>query len=155
MDEPTLPSRHTRLEDVILTQTDTTVGFLSQSKEKLNHIKGRPPNKPYLINFLDFATLKSFLRIPKNKRKEIRRARKTTYIVKNQAFRVAKLPVNSILFQRYKWFYSTSANKSSKPFSLKFATAHADIIVKNALGLEERQPSKIYKINSRKKLRLR
>ena len=34
--------------NIYLTQTDTTVGLLSQNKEKLNYIKNRPLNQPIL-----------------------------------------------------------------------------------------------------------
>jgi tRNA A37 threonylcarbamoyladenosine synthetase subunit TsaC/SUA5/YrdC len=155
VDKSTSTTRHSRLESVILTQTDTTVGFLSQNKKKLDIIKGRPPHKPYLINFLDFATLKQHVRIPNKRKKELRRAKKTTYIVNNQAFRVATPPTKSILFRKYKWFYSTSANKSGASFLLDFAIQKADIIIKNHYGLKENTPSKIFKINTCKKIRLR
>ena len=37
------------LEDkVFLTQTDTTIGFVSQNADKLTAIKQRPPHKHYI-----------------------------------------------------------------------------------------------------------
>jgi tRNA A37 threonylcarbamoyladenosine synthetase subunit TsaC/SUA5/YrdC len=43
---------------IYLTQTDTTVGFLSQNKEKLNKIKNRPINQPILIEIDSLNTPK-------------------------------------------------------------------------------------------------
>jgi len=149
-------ARYTSLEKlVILTQTDTTVGFLSQNKQKLDFIKSRPSHKPYLINFFDFATLKEHLRVPKTKRKMIRRAKKTTFIVKDQAFRVAKPQTTSKLLRDLKWCYSTSANESGKNYDEAFALQYADVVIKNKVGLFETTPSKLLKINHKKSLRLR
>ena len=46
-------------DEVYLAQTDTTVGFLSSSKTKLNIVKNRPKNKQFLITTITFKTLKS------------------------------------------------------------------------------------------------
>ncbi len=156
MDKPKSASGYPRLgELVILTQTDTTVGFLSQSKERLDAIKGRPPHKPYLINFFDLKTAKRFVRIPKNRRKELRRAKRTTYIVKGQAFRVARPKTASKLFNDMKWCYSTSANQSGKSYDESFAKEHADVIIENLCGLYESIPSRLIKLNAKAKKRLR
>ena len=45
---------------IYLTQTDTTVGFLSQDYKKLNKIKKRPFNKKILIEVDSLNTLKKF-----------------------------------------------------------------------------------------------
>ena len=156
MDKPKSPAGYPRIEDaVILAQTDTTVGFLSQNASKLAHIKGRTPDKPFLKNLFSLNELKKNIRIPQNRKKEIRRAKKTTYIVKNQAFRVAHFPASSVLFQNAGWFYSTSANKSGERFDYNFAKEKADIIVTNEVGLFESEPSRLVKCNERKKVRLR
>ncbi|MFT7005054.1 MAG: tRNA A37 threonylcarbamoyladenosine synthetase subunit TsaC/SUA5/YrdC, partial [Sulfurimonas sp.] len=42
---------------VTLTQTDTTVGFLSQDEKKLQEIKSRQQNKPFIKVYKDFKTL--------------------------------------------------------------------------------------------------
>jgi len=156
LDKSKSTTRHPRLSEVvILTQTDTTVGFLSQNKDRLDTIKGRPPHKPYLINFFDFSTCKKFLRIPQNRKKEVRRAKRTTFIVKNQAFRVASPQTSSQILRKLKWCYSTSANKSGSTYDPAFAKEHADIIIENPYGLYEDTPSKLIKINSKRKIRLR
>ena len=156
MDESKSSTGYPRIEDaVILAQTDTTVGFLSQSAEKLARIKDRKSDKPFLKNIFSLKELKKSIRIPQNRKKEIRRAKKTTYIIKNQAFRVARFPASSALFRNAGWFYSTSANKSGKKFDYNFAKEKADIIVINEVGLFESDPSRLIKCNERKKVRLR
>jgi len=156
LDQSKSAARYPGLEKlVILTQTDTTVGFLSQNKERLDAIKGRPPHKPYLINFFDLATLKRHLRVPSSAKRSIRRAKKTTFIVKNQAFRVAQPQTVSKLLVDLQWCYSTSANESGKNYDENFAVQNADIIIKNEVGLYESTPSKLLKINHKKKVRLR
>ena len=140
---------------VILTQTDTTVGFLSQNKDRLSHIKNRLPVKSYLINFFDFKNLKKNLRVPKEHKKTIRRAKKTTFVVKNQAFRVAKPKTSSKILRDFCWCYSTSANKSGCSFEENFAKENADIIILNSYGLKENPPSALIKLNHKKRLKLR
>ena len=156
MDKPKSSAGYPRIEEVvILAQTDTTVGFLSQSAEKLAHIKGRSPKKPFLKNFFSFNELNKYIRIPQNRKKEIRRAKRTTYIIKNQAFRVAHFPASSAFFNQAGWFYSTSANQSGKQFEHSFAKEKADIIVINEVGLFESEASRLVKCNDIKKMRLR
>ncbi len=156
MDKSKSTSRYFSLEQVvILTQTDTTVGFLSQNKERLDAIKSRSPHKPYLVNFFDFFTCKKFLRIPNNRKKEVRRAKKTTFIVKDQAFRVAMPQTSSQFLRDLKWCYSTSANESGRSYDETFAKKYADIIIENEMRLFETVPSKIFKINQKKRVRLR
>lgn len=43
---------------VFLTQTDTTIGFVSQNAEKLTRIKQRPPYKHYIKALNSLNTLK-------------------------------------------------------------------------------------------------
>ncbi len=156
MDKSKSAARHPRIEEaVILAQTDTTVGFLSQNVSRLINIKGRARKKPFLKNFFSLRELTKNIRIPQSRKKEIRRARKTTYIVKNQAFRVASFPASSVLFEKSGWFYSTSANKSGEKFDYNFANEKADIIVINEVGLFESEPSHLIKCNEQKKARLR
>ena len=156
MDKPKSAAGYPRIKEaLILAQTDTTVGFLSQDAKKLADIKERSPQKPFLKNFFRFRELKKSIRLPQNRKKEIRRAKKTTYIVKNQAFRVARFPASSALFRNAGWFYSTSANKSGEKFDYNFAKEKADIIVINEVGLFESEASRLIKCNDRKKVRLR
>jgi tRNA A37 threonylcarbamoyladenosine synthetase subunit TsaC/SUA5/YrdC len=141
---------------IILTQTDTTVGFVSQNEIALQQIKSRHTNKPFIRVFQNFQELKAAkIRIPKNKKKLLRRAKKSTFIVKNQAFRIAKAPLNSEVLRKLNWSYSTSANESGKNFQRSFCEQKADIIVEEKKGLFEGSASKLYKINNLKKERLR
>ena len=141
---------------VILAQTDTTVGFLSQNAKELFEIKSRKETKLFLKVYDSF---KEFLndsnRVPSSKKKLIRRSKKTTFIVKNQAFRVFASNLNSQILRDAKWRYSTSANQSAKSFNRNFCEAKADIIIENIDGLCENASSALLKINDSKIRRLR
>lgn len=142
--------------DVILTQTDTTVGFLSQDANRLYEIKSRSTSKHFIKVYSDFKNFTACgNRIPHNRKNEIRRSKKTTFIVKNRAFRIAKNDLNSAILREKKWFFSTSANESTKRFFRSFAEDKADIIIEDANGLFENSSSKLIKINNFKKRRLR
>jgi tRNA A37 threonylcarbamoyladenosine synthetase subunit TsaC/SUA5/YrdC len=143
-------------QGVILTQTDTTVGLLSQDAQQLREIKSRQSNKPFIKVFQNNKALQNaHIRIPKSRKNLLRRAKRTTFIVKNQAFRVAATPLNSELLRRRDWNYSTSANASGKNFQRDFCEQKADIIVENKDGLYEDKASHLYKINNTKIKRLR
>ena len=141
---------------VILTQTDTTVGFLSQDSQKLFEIKAREQNKQFLKVY---GTFKDFLldsnRVPNSQKKRIRRAKKTTFIVKNRAFRISPTNLHSQVLRNYRWQYSTSANESTKSFEREFCESKADIIIENSEGLSEKQSSSLLKVNASKIRKLR
>jgi tRNA A37 threonylcarbamoyladenosine synthetase subunit TsaC/SUA5/YrdC len=138
---------------VILTQTDTTVGFLSQDASQLQNIKSRSSLKPFIKVYKNFNALQ--LRIPKTQRKLLRRAKKTTFIVKDTAFRVAEDKLNSQILRKSLWNYSTSANESGKKYDRDFCIEKADIIIENKSTLFEGKASKLLKINAKKIRRLR
>ena len=140
---------------VVLTQTDTTVGFLSQNEKKLYEIKSRKTTKPFITVYSDFKTFASLNRVPEKNKKLVRRSKKTTFIVKNRAFRVAKNSLNSQIIRDVKWSYSTSANESGKKFSREFCEYKADIIIEDKNGLKENSSSTLLKINGIKKVRIR
>jgi len=141
---------------IILTQTDTTVGFLSQDASKLFEIKSRPKTKPFLKVYNSLLTFKKdFKRIPSSHKKSFRRAKKMTFVIKNQAVRIAPFTLNSQYFKTICWQYSTSANESGKDFNRLFCEEKSDIIIENRKRLFETNSSKIYKINNNKKRRLR
>ncbi len=143
-------------KSIILTQTDTTVGFLSQDASKLREIKSRQSNKPFIKVFQNFKTLqKTDIRIPKSKKKMLRRAKKTTFIVKNKAFRIAKYSLDSEVLRGVEWSYSTSANESNRGYKRSFCEQKADIIIEDKQGLFEERASRLYKINNTKIKRLR
>jgi len=140
----------------VLTQTDTTVGFLSQNADKLYEIKSRTNTKPFIKVFNNFNSFsKSNLRIPKNQRNLVRRSRKTTFIVKNRAFRIAKVTLNSQILRDKTWNYSTSANKTKESFNRDFCEDKADIIIENLYGLKQNSSSTLLKINNHKIRKIR
>ncbi len=141
---------------VILTQTDTTVGFLSQDEKSIQDIKQRKSSKPFIKVYKDFKTLlDSRHRIPQKYKNNIRRSNKTTFIVKNRAFRVAKDSLDSQILRNIFWNYSTSANEKSKIFDREFCEKKADIIIENKEKLQELSSSSLYKINHVKKRQIR
>ncbi|MEK6659603.1 MAG: hypothetical protein AABY36_07995 [Campylobacterota bacterium] len=141
---------------IILTQTDTTVGFLSQNIEKLYEIKSRPSTKPFIKVYKNF---KSFLqdgnRVINSRKKLVRRSKKTTFIINNFSFRIAPFTLNSQIFRDSSWFYSTSANRSSERFSRDFCESKADIIIEDINSLVEKDSSALIKLNRKKKRKLR
>ena len=141
---------------VVLTQTDTTVGFLSQDEQKLQEIKHRDSSKPFIKVYNNFKTLlKSRQRVPQKFKNTVRRSNKITFIVKNRAFRVANSPLDSQILRDTLWHYSTSANKKNKTFDREFCEKKADIIIENKEKLKELSSSSLYKINHIKIRKLR
>ncbi len=143
------------MEDtVFLTQTDTTIGFVSQNADKLTQIKQRPPHKYYIkaVNSLD--TLKTFTRVPQKHKNRVRRAKKTTFIMPNgDSYRVIKDKHHLLLLNRLKWAYTTSANLSNEAYDELFARKMADVIIEPIQ--ENRQASSIYRLgkNTLRKIR--
>ena len=139
---------------IYLTQTDTTVGLLSKNKEELNKIKKRELNKPILKEVDSLSTLKEFVRIPKNFRKIVRRAKKTTFIYPNKdSFRVVKDENHLRFLKKFKWTYSTSSNLHKQKFDKNWAFSVADVIVGSEF--KEGKASTIIKIGKRKCKKLR
>ena len=84
-------------------QTNTTVGFLSQNLEKLNRIKKRPPNKKFLKVVSDYSLLP---RVPKKHKKRVRRTpNRSSYVIKNEAYRVITEPHHRDFLKKFKWLY--------------------------------------------------
>jgi len=141
---------------IILTQTDTTVGFLSQNRKKLYEIKSRQSTKPFIKVYKNF---KSFLqdgnRVVSSRKNLVRRSKKTTFIINNFSFRVAPFILNSQILRDTSWFYSTSANRSGERFSREFCESKADIIIEDMSGLVEKDSSALIKLNRKKKRKLR
>ncbi len=115
---------------VILSETDTTVGFLSQNARRIDEIKGRPSGKRYITALASLSSLRNRCRIPKKFRKYVRRSKKTTFIFPNgESYRVVKDKRHLLLIARYGWLYTSSANISGKDIDLEFAKDKADIII--------------------------
>ncbi|MCX6074440.1 MAG: hypothetical protein NTY39_08985 [Campylobacterales bacterium] len=140
---------------LILTQTDTTVGFLSQDGSLLSKIKGRESGKPFLKVFASLADLQTSLRVPIRYRRTVRHARKTTFVIKNQAVRYINDGIHSRLIQKYGWLYSTSANESGKEYDRDFCIAHSDIRIEDRRGFFPTEPSSIYRLTSTQYQKLR
>lgn len=140
---------------LILAQTDTTVGFLSQDASRLTAVKGRDEGKPYLQVFSSLKILQEHTRIPLKHRLWFRHARKTTFVIKHQAYRYVTQEPHSKLIAKYGWLYSTSANQSGKNFDRTFCKNHSDLIIENEHGFQECKPSKIFKLTSTRHKQLR
>lgn len=139
---------------VFLTSTDTTIGFVSQDGNRLNKIKQRPENKKFITALNSLDTLKKLVRVPVNHKKMVRRATKTTFIIKNESFRVVKDEDHLKLIDRLKWAYTTSANISGEEYNEEFALNCADVIV-SPLSQHKSKASQILKLGTRNLKRLR
>ena len=148
------PRFSNKVVSVILVQTDTTVGFLSQDEKKLKEIKSRDSTKPFIKVYKNFKAFTYNNRVDNQHKNLIRHSKKTTFIVKNRAFRVAKTELHSS-FLRQEWNYSTSANESGKNFDRVFCEEKADIIIEDKNSLHEGKSSALYKLNAKKIRRLR
>jgi len=132
-------------DKVFLTQTDTTIGFVSQNAQKLTAIKQRPPHKHYIKAVNSLQTLKSFTRVPSKHKSRVRRSHKTTFIFPNTySYRVIKNAHHLLLLNRLKWAYTTSANLSYQAYDETFAKENADIII--APLTENKDASNIFKL---------
>ncbi|WP_345992033.1 hypothetical protein [Sulfurimonas sp. HSL-1716] len=141
---------------VLLAQTDTTVGFLSNDAKSLEKLKSRPPKKQFLKVYPSFKEFKkNGNRVPQKYKNLVRRAEKTTFIIKGRASRIVKDPLHLKLLKKYSWLYSTSANKSGYGFDKEFCITKSDIIIEDHRGLKEETPSSLYRLNNVKSRRLR
>ena len=142
---------------IYLTQTDTTVGFLSNDYKKLADIKKRPITQKILRVVDSFKTLKTHTRIPKKFKKQIRNSKNTTFIYPNkQSFRVVDNNSDHHKFiKKFKTLYSTSANKTGQNFNIEFALNSCDIEVLNKQEYSENNSSTILKISKSKLTKLR
>ena len=143
-------------DKLYLTRTDTTVGFLSQNTKRIAEAKARNPEQPFLCCVASFEALKERTRVPKAFRKSVRRAKKTTWIYPNKkAIRVVFDAEHRRFLKRFGFMYSSSANKTGEDFDEAYAKEAADIVVEDAKGFHAGEPSQIYQIGRRKKIRLR
>ena len=138
---------------LFLTQTDTTIGFVSQNSFKVDEAKKRLPNKHYIRVVNSLETLKSFTRVPNAHKNRVRRAKRTTFIVPDgHSYRVVKDTEHNLLLDRLKWVYSSSANLSGAVYSEAYAKEEAEVIVSSPKRVNGRA-SKIYRLGQ-KKMRL-
>ena len=157
MVKPKSTSRFSSIKKpVILAQTDTTVGFASQDYTQLSTIKSRPSSKPFIKIFSNFTTFSDDRnRVPHSQKSFVRRSKKTTFIVGNNAFRINSLKKNSQVQRDMDYYYSTSANEKSKSFERVFCEQKADIIIEDKNGLCENISSTLIKINNKRKRKIR
>ncbi len=141
-------------DKVFLTQTDTTIGFVSQNAERLTEIKQRPPHKHYIKAVNSLETLKTFTRVPSSHKNRVRRAKKTTFILPDTySYRVIRDAHHLLLLNRLTWAYTTSANLSDFPYNESFAKEAADVIITPLTATQ--QASQIFKLGKRKMKRIR
>ena len=115
---------------VFLTQTDTTIGFVSQDADKLTQIKQRPPYKHYIKAVNSLHTLNTFTRVPQKHKNRVRRSNKPPFIMLNgQSYRVIQDKHHLLLLNRLKWAYTTSANLSNQAYDEQFTKKVADVII--------------------------
>jgi tRNA A37 threonylcarbamoyladenosine synthetase subunit TsaC/SUA5/YrdC len=144
------------MHSVILAQTDTTVGLLSQDSKRLARIKERPGDKPFIQSFDSLRRYSAMGgRVPNKFKNRLRQAKATSFVINNRAIRIVADGEHHQLLRKYGWFYSTSANAKGCSFDRTFAEAHADIVVEDNRGLFEGEASSIYRLNHKKIRRLR
>ena len=140
---------------VYLTQTDTTIGFVSQDTVRLDTIKERPSHKSYIRAVDSLATLKSFTRIPLAHRNRVRRARKTTFVFPDgHSYRVIHNSTHLQLIGRLKWAYTTSANQSGKAWDEAWARSVSDTVIE-PLNAHHADPSRILRLSHTRIQKLR
>ena len=143
------------LKDLIfLSQTDTTIGFVSQDDSKLSQVKKRLPNKSYIKAIPSLKALKSYTRVPTIHKNRVRRAKRTTFIIASNSYRVIKNSKHNLLLDRLGWAYTTSANLSGDDYSDEFAKSSCDVEVSFDTN-NLKMASRIYKINSKSIFRVR
>ena len=141
-------------ESVILSSTDTTIGFLSPSRNALDRVKGRANTKPYITALPSLHSLRQRLRTPKSHHWLLRRARRTSFVFPNgESYRIVRDSRHLLLLRRLGWAYTTSANPAGKPYEEEFARDAADLVVE---PLEiQHPPSRILRLGKRRIRRLR
>ena len=139
---------------VFLTQTDTTIGFVSQNAERLTQIKQRPPHKHYIKALPSLKALKSFTRVPNMHKNRVRRAKKTTFIMPNgHSYRVVQDKHHLLLLKRLGWAYTSSANLSGKAYVEDFAKDATDVVITPLK--QKSSASNIYKLEKKHLKRIR
>ncbi len=138
---------------VYLTQTDTTIGFVSQDDNRLTEIKQRPAYKHYIRAI---SSLKSYSRVPQRYKNHIRRAKFATFVLPNgDSYRLIRDDKHIKLIDRLGWAYTTSANLSGREYDSDFAKDRADVIVEFPIKRKDNSASKLFKINNSTIKRLR
>jgi len=141
--------------NLYLTQTDTTIGFVSQDPKKIDKAKKRKPNKHYIQVVNSLKTLQEFSRVPNKYKNQVRRAKRTTFIMPNgMSFRVVKETEHNLLLDRLKWVYSSSANLSGAEYDETYARENAEVILSFSKA-KNGKASTIYKLSQSNKRLIR
>ena len=141
---------------IFLAQSDTTVGFLCADFTKLNALKKRESKKNVLLSVDNNVKLKELTRVPEIHKNRVRKAKKSTFIYKNNlAIRVIKDKKHSDFLQFLPFLYSTSANLHKQDFDEKFALESVDIIVLDDREMAQKEASKIFKLSNKNIKRIR
>ena len=141
-------------DQVFLTQTDTSIGFVSQNADKLTQIKQRPPHKHYIKAVKSLETLQRFARVPSKHKNRVIRAKKTTFILPNgDSFRVINDKHHLLLLKRLDWAYTTSANLSGEAYDENFARQAADVVIEPLS--KNKHASSIYQLGKNRIKRIR
>jgi tRNA A37 threonylcarbamoyladenosine synthetase subunit TsaC/SUA5/YrdC len=131
-------------DSLILTQTDTTIGFVSQNSTKIDVAKKRLPNKHYIRAVDSLKSLQRFSRVPHRHKNQVRRSRRTTFIMPNGlSLRLVKESRHNLLLDRVGWLYTSSANLSGFEYNEIYAREVAEVIIESPLQTD-REASKIY-----------
>ncbi|WP_292656419.1 Sua5 YciO YrdC YwlC family protein [Nitratifractor sp.] len=139
---------------LFLSDTDTTVGFISKDARRIDRAKQRPPSKHYITALPSLRSLTTLTRIPRSHRRRIRRRRHESYILPSgHSYRIVHNARHLLLLKRLGRAYTSSANLSDAPYEEAYARQAADVIVE-PLG-PPRAPSRIYRLGRQKMKRLR
>ncbi len=133
---------------VFLAQTDTVAGFLSHVECELNTLKGREASQKCVLCVANCAIFAKFARPPKRFFVAVRRAKRTTFALKNGvALRVVK-DIRHARFLCEKldgWAFSTSANAHGARFDEEWAKSRADW-VEEGVKFDDKKSSTILKV---------
>jgi len=142
---------------IYLAQTDTTVGFLSDSDKRLNLIKKRPISQKTLRVVDSFKTLKTYVRVQNQHKRMVRNSKKTSFIYpKGESFRVVDRNNKHYKFiKKFGTIYSTSANESGANFDVNFAVEKCDVEVLTNKKHFECDASSILKLRKNKYRKIR
>ncbi|WP_394951371.1 Sua5 YciO YrdC YwlC family protein [uncultured Helicobacter sp.] len=140
---------------LILAQTDTTIGFLCECQDPIDHAKHR--HRHTLRESRDFESLRTLTRIPKAHRRLVRRARRVSFIYPNGCGVrvVAGDEPHQNLLGYYPLLFSSSANRHTKHFDPHYALEVCDVYVLDSRIWCERKPSSIIKLGKTKKQKIR
>jgi tRNA A37 threonylcarbamoyladenosine synthetase subunit TsaC/SUA5/YrdC len=131
---------------VFLTQTDTTIGFVSQNANQISRIKQRPSHKNYIKALPSLKALKKQTPVPNKYKNLVRRAKKTSFIIKGNSYRIIRNHPHTLLLKRLGWAYTTSANLSGESYNEEFAKKSADVMVSFPNTQKSLYASKIYQL---------